>query len=118
MYFVDLPGYGFAKLSKEKREKLRKMILWYFAGSGANPGKVVLIVDAKVGPTSLDIDIVGFLKELGVDVIVIANKSDKLNQSERIKNLESINNLLAQERTILYSAKTKKGTDDLWRELL
>ncbi len=118
VYFVDLPGYGFAKLSKERREKLRKMILWYFAESGASSKKVVLIVDAKVGLSDFDIEMADFLKSLGLDVIVVANKSDKLNQSKRAKNLKSITNLLMQDNIILYSAKTKEGREELLRELL
>jgi len=117
IYFVDLPGYGFAKLSMEKREKLRKMILWYFADSGATPKKVVFIVDAKVGPTNFDVEIADFLKGLELDVVVIANKSDKLNQSGRQKNLRSIRNLLMQDDIILYSAKTKEGREELLAQL-
>jgi GTP-binding protein len=118
IYFVDLPGYGFAKLSKERREKLRKMIMWYFAESGADPSKVVLIIDAKVGPSDFDIEMVKFLKELNLDLVVVANKSDKLNQSARIKNLKSIRNLLMQDDVILYSAKTKYGLESLLKELI
>lgn len=113
MYFVDLPGYGFAKLSKERREKLRKMILWYFAESGAGPRKVMLIIDAKVGPSHFDVEMADFLKETGLDVVIVANKSDKLNQSERVKNLKIIRDTFKQNNIILYSAKTKKGIDDI-----
>ncbi len=117
VYFVDLPGYGFAKLSKEKREKLRKMILWYFAESGASSKKVALIIDAKVGPSDFDVEMYNFLKNLELDVVVVANKSDKLNQSSRIKNLKLITNLLSQSNVILYSAKTKEGREDLLSQL-
>ena len=118
VYFVDLPGYGFAKLSKERREKLRKMILWYFAESGAASKKVVLIVDAKVGPSDFDVEMADFLKGLNLDVIIVANKSDKLNQSQRQKNLKSIRSLLMQDNIILYSAKTKEGREELLSQLL
>jgi len=118
VYFVDLPGYGFAKLSKEKKEKLRKMILWYFTESESNSKKVILIVDAKVGPSAFDIEMSDFLKSLDLDVIIVANKSDKLNQSQRAKNLKSIIKLLIQDNVILYSAKTKEGRDELLEKLL
>ncbi|HFC36125.1 MAG TPA: ribosome biogenesis GTP-binding protein YsxC, partial [Candidatus Moranbacteria bacterium] len=49
VYFVDLPGYGFAKISKKQREKIRKMIIWYLSYAETKPCKVVLIIDAKVG---------------------------------------------------------------------
>ncbi len=118
VYFVDLPGYGFAKLSKEKKEKLRKMILWYFTESESNSKKVILIVDAKVGPSAFDIEMSDFLKSLDLDVIIVANKSDKLNQSQRAKNLKSISRLLTQDNVILYSAKTKEGRDELLEKVL
>ena len=113
VYFVDLPGYGFAKLSRERREKLRKMIIWYFAKSGANPKKVVLIVDAKVGPSDFDVEMANFFKELNLDVVIIANKADKLNQSSRQKNIKSIRSLLMQDDIIFYSAKKGEGREKL-----
>lgn len=113
VYFVDLPGYGFAKLSKEKREKLRKMILWYFAQSGANPKKVILVVDAKVGPSNFDIEMSNFLTRLSFDVVIVANKLDKLNQSEKIKNINLIRSKLLQDNIVLYSAKTGSGRESL-----
>jgi len=117
-YFVDLPGYGFAKLSRERREKLRKMILWYFAQSGARPTKVVLIVDAKVGPSDFDIEMEEFLKGLDLDVIVVANKSDKLNKSERIKNKNNICRVLNENNVVLYSTKNGRGKEELLTQLL
>lgn len=108
-YFVDLPGYGFAKIPEQKREKLRKMILWYFADSQARPEKVVLVVDAKVGATEFDRQMIAFLKEHRYDIFVIANKADKLKQSERAKKLHLIRETLGHQDVLLYSAKMKEG---------
>jgi len=117
IYFVDLPGYGFAKLSEKKREKLRKLILWYLSDSGVKPYKVVLIIDAKVGPTDFDMEMLGFLAEHGHNVIILANKADKLNMSERAKQSKLIQEKLRSKDIFFYSAKTKDGVKDVFREI-
>jgi len=53
---VDLPGYGYAKIPKKKRQQIEGMLDWYFFKSGINQKKIVLIIDAKVGPTQDDLD--------------------------------------------------------------
>ena len=117
LYFVDLPGYGFAKLSRERREKLRKLILWYLEDSKAQPQKVLLVIDAKVGPTQFDIEMFGVLKKQNYDVIVVANKVDKLKRNDRQKQLKMIKEKLWCDSIILHSAKTKEGREELFLEL-
>jgi GTP-binding protein len=116
-YFVDLPGYGFAKLSEKRREKLRKLILWYLADSGVRPQKIALIIDAKVGPTQFDIEMLGLLKANSYDVVVIANKADKLKRNDRLKQLSNIAQKLDNKNIILHSAKTKEGREEVLKEI-
>jgi len=111
-YFVDLPGYGFASVSQKQAEKIRNMIIWYFSSSEAEISKVVFIIDAKVGPTRLDHEMFEILKECGHDVVIIANKEDKLKQKDKRKQLEKIKNELS-DNVIYYSAKTKKHKKEL-----
>ncbi len=118
LFFVDLPGYGFAKLSIEKREKLRKLILWYIEDSFAQPQKVALVVDAKVGPTQFDIDMFDVLKKKSYDVVIVANKVDKLKRNDRQKQFKKIEEKLSCNKIILYSVKTKEGREDLLSLLL
>jgi GTP-binding protein len=111
-YFVDLPGYGYAKISQKHREKMRKMILWYFISGEANIKKVVLIIDAKSGLKDFDIEMINVLREYGHDFIIIANKVDKLNQKQYHKNLMEIKDELGEDINILpVSAKTGRGRE-------
>ena len=117
VYFVDLPGYGFAKLSKKQIDKLRKLILWYLSSEEASPKVVVLIIDAKVGLTELDMEMIYLLEEFDHNILIIANKADKLKQGELIKQSDSIENKLG-EKVFFYSAKTKKRAGELWDRIL
>jgi len=111
-YFVDLPGYGYAKISQKHREKMRKMILWYFISGEAKIKKVILIIDAKSGLKEFDIEMINVLREYGHDFIIIANKVDKLNQKQYYKNLMEIKEKLGDDINILsVSAKTGRGSD-------
>lgn len=112
-YFVDLPGYGFARLSEKRREKLRKLILWYLEYSGVIPQQVVLIVDAKVGPTPFDKEMFGVLEKHGYQYIVVANKIDKVPKTHRVKYLTRIQEVFQGARVIPYSAKTQEGREEL-----
>lgn len=117
VYFVDLPGYGFAKMSKKESEKLRKLIWWYFTSGEIKPEAVVLIVDAKVGVTDLDIEMIGVLEECDHNILILANKVDKLKKNDikkRIKEMEEQTGV----SVLPYSAKTKLNKDALLNELL
>ncbi len=81
-YCVDLPGYGYAKIGQQGREKLRKMILWYLFDAEKVPYVHVLIVDAKTGLSSDDLDLVDLFEQSAQPYIILANKTDKLNQKE------------------------------------
>ncbi len=117
LYMIDLPGYGFAKLSSEKREKLRKLILWYVENSGVYTQKVVLVIDCKVGPTEFDIEMFDVLKKSEHKIIVVANKVDKLKKNDKQKQINKIKEKLNYENIILYSAKTKEGREELLKEI-
>jgi len=113
-YFVDLPGYGYAKISQKHREKMRKMILWYFISSEANIKKVVLIIDAKAGLKEFDIEMINVLREYRYSFVIIANKVDKLNQKQYHKNLMEIKEELGDDINVMpVSAKTGRGREGL-----
>ncbi len=117
IYFVDLPGYGFAKMSKKESEKLRKLIWWYFTSGEAKPKFVVLIVDAKVGITELDLDMIGVLKEYNHNVIILANKIDKLKKNDIKKKVFEIKEKVYEE-VIAFSAKTKYNKEKILTNLM
>lgn len=115
-YFVDLPGYGYAKKSPEAREQLLRMIHWYLAEQ-VFERKIVLVLDIKVGLSAMDIDMLEILREQNQDVLVIANKSDLLSQNERTAQINSISASLGA-KIIACSAKTKAGRLEILEEIL
>lgn len=116
-YLVDLPGYGFAKGSKSDREKILKLVQWYVFHPDLEQKKIVMILDAKVGPSYDDLETLKQLQEAGKDIIIIANKIDKLTMSESHKALKNIEKLIPGFQIIPYSAVEKKGVEKL-REVL
>lgn len=115
-YFVDLPGYGFAKMDLEKREQMAKMIQWYFFEK-VYKRKVVLVLDMKVGPTSLDMEMLRILKENDQDILVVANKSDVLNQKERSTQIKNISAKMPGIEIIPCSAKTEDGRLEILQKI-
>ncbi|MBI4276502.1 ribosome biogenesis GTP-binding protein YsxC [Candidatus Uhrbacteria bacterium] len=107
-YLVDLPGYGFARAPRDVREQIQKMIYWYLFTSGYVQKKVVLIIDANVGLTADDLATLQRLDEEKKNVVILANKVDKLKQSKYIAQLQSIQDSVGAHLVIPYSAK--KGT--------
>ena len=90
-YFVDVPGYGYARVSKTKIEEFGKMIENYITNR-TNLKAVFLLVDFKVGPTSDDLLMYEFLKFYNKKIYVICTKSDKVNMSNKVKNNIPISN--------------------------
>ncbi len=118
-YFVDLPGYGYAKVGQKYREKLRRLILWYFISGEAPITKVVIIIDAKAGLRDFDREMIEIIKEHGHPFVVVANKIDKLNQKKLYKSITAITEELGDEVEVFpFSATTGKGRDKLINNLL
>lgn len=117
LYFIDLPGYGFAKLSKSDRDWLHDLINWYLFNDNFRPQKVIQIIDAKVGPTADDLEIIEALKNHGRDVLVIANKIDKLRKNELINQQQKIKNQIKDFPVLFYSSKTKTGLQEILENL-
>ena len=116
-YFVDLPGYGFAKMSQEKHEDIRKMMMWYLEYSEVKNRRVILILDANVGVTEFDRQMVDLLKEHHIEFVIAANKVDKLKAGDKERMLKTIEGECGDAKVIPYSAKTKVGKSTLLREL-
>jgi GTP-binding protein len=112
--FVDLPGYGYARISKEKRAEWRPMIEGYMRHSPELRG-IVQLLDARHDPTNDDIQMLDFLSELGVPAIIVLTKIDKLSPKERRDRIDGISRSLGldEDQTIPFSAVTGEGRDDL-----
>jgi len=117
LYFIDLPGYGYAKVPEKMKNSLKAMVNWYFFVSSYKQKKIVLIIDANVGLTKDDVDMLYSLEDHEKDVIVVANKIDKIKQSEYEDKFNLINELAGIHKVIPYSAKKKIGVSDLLREI-
>ncbi len=117
--FVDVPGYGYAKVSKKEREKWGKMMEEYFA-ERENLNMVVLIIDIRHDPTNDDVTMYDFLKHFDLPVTVIATKLDKIKRGQRAKHLKRIEEVLEleEEDTIVpFSAETGEGKDEAWKAI-
>ena len=117
-YLLDLPGYGFTKTSKELREKLEKLINWYLFNSPYEQKKVVLIIDAYISLQDNDLDMLHSLEEHGKNIIVVANKVDKIKKSNLANQLKTIQDIVGDHPVIPYSAEKKMGISELNHELL
>ncbi len=119
MYFVDLPGYGFAKVSQSERERWSLLMENFFADNRAFDFGV-LIVDARHKPTADDVQMASFFRESGQPFLVVANKLDKLKKSEIEPSTQMIRETLGLEvETVLipFSAEKGDGRDALLGQL-
>ncbi len=116
-YFMDLPGYGYAKAGGETLEKLSDLIFWYLFESECNP-KVVLLIDSVVGPTVDDLAVLRELENTGKEIVVVLNKVDKIKKSQYINQLQKLSKQLPGHKLFPYSSKTKTGIQELTDELL
>ena len=118
-YFVDLPGYGYAKVSQQEKDRWSKLMEGYFAEQRIDLG--VLIVDARHAPTNNDITMANWFLDSGCPFVVVVNKLDKLKKSELIPNMNTIRedlNLPEDCPLIPFSAEKGTGREDLIRYIL
>ena len=109
LYLVDLPGYGYAKVSKAERDRWGRLMETYFASGLISVG--VLIVDARHKPTADDCTMANWFVETGMPFIVVANKLDKLKKSEMDGNFARIRETLGlSDETPLVPFSAEKGT--------
>ena len=120
VYFVDLPGYGYAKVSKAERERWGKLMEQFFSVDGLiDLG--VMIVDSRHKPTADDVTMAEWFKSTGCPLVVVANKADKLKKSEIEPNLELIRLTLGLDDStplILFSAEKGSGREALMSQIL
>lgn len=113
---VDLPGYGYARLSSGGRDKIYKLINGYLFDPKQTHAKVVLIIDAVVGPTDTDFETLAVLENHKKDFVIVVNKVDKLKNSIYQKTIKEIEEKIGY-KIIPFSAKTKKGIGELLNEI-
>ena len=119
VYLVDLPGYGYAKVSKAEKERWSRLMESYFQEAHITAG--VLIVDVRHKPTANDLTMHSWFRETGCPEIVVANKLDKLKKREIEPNLQQIREVLELDNTVKlipFSAEKGEGKQELLHEIL
>ena len=119
LFFVDVPGYGYAKVSKKEREAWGKMIEKYITGRSVLQA-VILIVDLRHPPTADDQMMYDFLKHYNIPAIVVATKADKIPKGKWDKHKKVVRETLEMEKgdpIILFSAETGVGVEETWTEI-
>jgi len=119
LYFVDVPGYGYARVSKKEREAWGKMIETYLLNRKQLRG-VILIVDLRHPPTSDDVLMYDFLKHYEIPCIVVATKADKVPKGKWQKHLKIVKETLKVENhnpVILFSSETGYGREEAWKAI-
>ena len=112
--FVDLPGYGYARVPKNIRAGWGEMATNYLA---KRLGLVlsIQIVDSRHEPTTLDLQLNDWLQHHAKPRVVVATKSDKLSNNELRKSMERVRRVMGTDEVVAYSATTGRGREDVWR---
>lgn len=117
IYFTDLPGYGYAKMSMENREKMGKMVEKYLSVSKDCIKTVFLLIDIRHEPGANDVEMYNWIVDSGYEPVIIATKLDKINRSQKDKQVSIIRKKLnapKELKIIPFSAQTKDGRDEIY----
>lgn len=117
-HFVDLPGYGFAKLWQEQKAKLDALISWYLEEFSQDIKKIVVVLDSKLGPTETDIDMFKYISEFQIPMIFVLNKIDRLSNNDIKNSVVYTEELFFWQKVVAVSAKANVGIDELRRDLM
>ena len=118
-YLVDVPGYGYASVSRETQEKFGKMIEEYIENR-ENLKRVFMLVDFRIKPTQDDLLMYNFLKYYNLPVTIVTTKVDKVSRNDRDKQVKLITETLdikEGDKLVLFSIKTKLGKSDIHKEI-
>ena len=114
---LDLPGYGFTRDSRELKEQLQEFINWYLFVSPYEQKKVVMIIDGNVGATNGDLEMLRVLEERNKNIVIVANKIDKVKSSKYNDRLKEIQDSVGDHKVIPYSSKKRIGIKELSKEI-
>jgi len=117
-YWLDLPGYGYSRHSLDRKRELHRLIDWYLFKSACQPRLVVLIIDAEVGPTDNDFEMLQALEATGKPFLVVANKADKVRKGRAEARWKGLRAELAGRRFVPYSSESGLGRRELEAEIL
>ena len=119
LLFVDLPGYGYARVSNKMKNSWKALVEDYLR-ERRNLKAVVIILDLRRNLSSGDTDLLRWLSHYGITALIVLTKTDKLSRAKASVRAKELSNQLGgitQERPVLFSAKTKKGREDIWERI-
>jgi GTP-binding protein len=116
LIFTDLPGYGYAKLSREVSQQWPSFIDPYLKARTVLALCVVLI-DSNIAAQESDLQLIDFLRAAGRAFVVVATKSDRLSGNQQTNSLQTLSQRFGVTRLLLYSSKTGNGREQLWQEI-
>jgi GTP-binding protein len=116
MYFVDLPGYGFARVPLEVKARWKSLIESYLLKRNTLT-KAVVLLDSRRGWMEADLELKSWLEFQAIPYLVVATKIDKLNQKEQHRSLKTISNELSGGELFPFSAVTGRGAREIWQAI-
>ncbi len=118
-YIVDLPGYGYARVSKQERLKWSEMVDAYLEANREHIRCVVLLIDSRIPPQKGDMELASYLTERGIEVFPVLTKADKAKMGTRTSGQQFWKGFLSLESVpLLFSAKTGMNKGRLWQHLI
>ena len=117
--FTDLPGYGFARVPPSVQKRWKKMIEDYLLKRETLLA-VIFIIDLRRSPSSLDLSLQRWLKDCGVEYLLVGTKVDKLSQSETKKQVDKLSEAYfdgSKNELLIYSSKSSRGRKELWSKI-
>jgi GTP-binding protein len=116
-FFVDLPGYGYAKAGKSSMQQWKRLIEQYFR-TRTTIVLVVQLIDSRMPPTNSDLQLAAWLTKLSVPCMLVATKVDKLSRNQQREQARIISNSFGGQSVVMSSAKTGAGCKDIWKQVL
>lgn len=117
LFFVDLPGFGYAKTGKAAIQQWKRLIEEYFE-SRSSIALAVQLIDSRMPPTELDLQLSEWLDRVNVPFLAVATKSDKLSNNEKSARLRVLSNSFGGQSVVMSSAKTGTGCKEIWHHVL
>jgi GTP-binding protein len=116
---ADLPGYGWAGVSRAERASWKRMVEQYLSGRNELRA-VVLIVDLRRGPEKDELDLMAWLEDKDIPVVVVGTKADKLKQNALKDARKELAQALGipEKEVVIFSGKTRQGREEIWKRLL
>ena len=115
LFLVDLPGYGYARVSQAEKDKWARFMQAYFNFDG-DKKLAISLVDLRHGPSQADIEMADYLEQVGIPYWVVATKADKLSKTAVVENLKELEEIYADyhpQKILAFSSKTRLGREEL-----